>query len=102
MNEREKTDWLKYLYTFVITALIFITAIYISDYFSNKKMAELKSMEDNMSLDILSSETQFSLLAEASCKNINDNTLSREVSQLGDKLSYTEEKLVLMIQPFKI
>jgi len=93
MNEREKTDWLKYLYTFVITALIFITAIYISDYFSNKKMAELKSMEDNMSLDILSSETQFSLLAEASCKNINDNTLSREVSQLGDKLSYTEEKI---------
>ena len=92
-NDREKTDWLKYLYTFVITALIFITAIYISNYFSNKKMSQLKTMEDKISLDILSSETQFSLLTESSCENIGDNTLSREVGLLGDKLSYTEEKI---------
>ena len=92
-NEREKTDWLKYLYAFVITTLIFITAIYISNYFSNQKMSQLKTTEDKISLDILSSETQFSLLTESSCKNIGDNILSREVSQLGDKLSYTEEKI---------
>ena len=92
-NIREKTDWLKYFYTFVITALIFITAIYISNYFGNQKMSQLKTTEDKISLDILSSETQFSLLAESSCKNIGDNTLSREVSQLGDRLSYTEEKV---------
>jgi hypothetical protein len=92
-NEREKTDWLKYLYTFIITALIFATAIYISNYFSEKKISQLKIMGDQISLDILSSETQFSLLTESSCKNIGDNTLSREVGQLGDKLSYTEEKI---------
>lgn len=92
-NEREKTDWLKYLYTFIITALIFATAIYISNYFSNKKISQLKTMGDQISLDILSSETQFSLLAESSCKNIGDNTLSKEVGQLGDKLSYAEENI---------
>jgi len=92
-NDREKTDWLKYFYTFVITALIFATAIYISDYFSNKKITQLKTMGDKISLDILSSETQFSLLTESSCENIDDNTLSREVGQLGEKLSYTEEKI---------
>ena len=74
-NDREKTDWLKYFYTFVITALIFATAIYISDYFSNKKITQLKTMGDKISLDILSSETQFSLLTESSCENIDDNTV---------------------------
>ena len=92
-NDREKTDWLKYLYTFLITALIFITAIYISNYFSDKKLSQLKTMEDKVSLDILSSETQFSLLAEASCKDISGNSLSMEVGQLGDKLAYTEGKI---------
>ncbi len=92
-NKREKTDWLKYFYTFLITAVIFGTAIYISNYFSNKKMTQLKTMEDKISLDILSSETQFSLLVESSCKNIGDNTLSQEVGQLGDKLLYTEQKV---------
>lgn len=100
-NYREKTDWLKYFYTFVITALIFITAIYISNYFGDKKMSQLKTMEDKISLDILSSETQFSLLAESSCKNISDNTLSREVGQLGDKLLYTEEKVGADNQDFQ-
>jgi len=91
-NKREKTDWLKYLYAFVITALIFITAMYISNYFGDKKISQLKSMEDKISMDVLSSETQFSLLTEASCKEISDNTLSEEMSQLGDKLSYTDGK----------
>ncbi len=92
-NKREKTDWLKYFYAFLITAVIFGTAIYISNYFGNQKMNQLKSTEDKISLDILSSETQFSLLAESSCKNIGDNTLSMEVGQLGDKLSYIENKI---------
>lgn len=92
-NEREKTDWMKYAYTFAITLLIFITAIYISNYFTNKKMSQLKTMGDKISLDILSSETQFSLLAESSCKDIDDNTLSKEVGLLGEKLSYTETKV---------
>lgn len=92
-NKRDKTDWMKYLYTFIITVLIFATAIFISNYFSAKKISQLKTMGDKISLDILSSETQFSLLTESSCKNIVDNTLSREMSQLGERLSYTEEKI---------
>ncbi len=92
-NEREKTDWSKYFYTFLITTFIFVTAIYISNYFNTNKISELKVMGDKISLDILSSETQFSLLAESSCNNMTDNTLSKEVAQLGQKLAYAEEKI---------
>ena len=83
-------DWKKYAYTFLITAVIFATAILASNYFSQKKMNEIKNIESRIAVDILSSETQFSLLSELSCREIDKSFLSSELSVLGDKLSYTE------------
>mgnify|MGYP001578855777 FL=1 len=84
-------SWKKYAYTFVITAVIFITAILASNYFSQKKMDEIKNIESRIAVDILASETQFSLLSELSCKEISSGLLSKELATLGDKLSYTEQ-----------
>lgn len=83
-------DTRKYIYSFVITAIIFATAIYISNYFSQKKLAEIRNIQDKIAIDILSSETQFSLLEESSCKDLGAGTLSTELGNLEDKLSYTE------------
>ena len=85
------TDWRKYAYTFVITGVIFVTAIYLSNYFSQKKINEIKGIESRIAVDILSSETQFSLLSELTCREIDSSFLFVELSELGDKLSYTEE-----------
>lgn len=85
-----EVDWKKYAYTFLITAVIFATAIMASNYFSQKKMNEIKNIESRIAVDILSSETQFSLLSELSCREIGKSFLSSELSSLGDKLSYTE------------
>ena len=84
-------SWKKYAYTFLITAAIFATAIYVSNYFSQKKMSEIKDIESRIAVDILASETQFSLLSELSCREISSGLLSKELATLGDKLSYTEE-----------
>lgn len=84
-------DWKKYAYTFLITAVIFVTAILASNYFSQKKMNEIKNIESRIAVDILASETQFSLLSELSCKEISSGLLSKELATLGDKLSYTEQ-----------
>jgi len=65
----------------------FCTAIYLSNYFGNKKIDQLKSIQDKISIDILSSETQFSLLSELSCKNISDSVFSSELGELGVSLS---------------
>lgn len=83
-------EWKKYAYTFLITAVIFATAIYVSNYFSQKKMNEIKDIESRIAVDILASETQFSLLSELSCREISSGLLSKELATLGDKLSYTE------------
>ncbi|MFH0804561.1 MAG: hypothetical protein V1896_03090 [Candidatus Zambryskibacteria bacterium] len=83
--------WKKYAYTFLITAVIFATAIYVSNYFSQRKINEIKDIESQISIDISASETQFSLLSELPCREISSGLLSKELATLGDKLSYTEE-----------
>lgn len=85
-------DYRKYIFTFTITAAIFATAIYLSSFISDKKVAAVKSIQDNIAVDILSSETQFSLLGEVPCANLNDSILTPELSTLGDKLSRTENE----------
>jgi hypothetical protein len=85
-------DSKKYIFTFVITCAIFATAFFASTFFSSKRVENVKSIQDTIAIDILSSETQFDLLKEVPCANVNDNVLSAELSVLGDKLSHTENE----------
>lgn len=86
-------DWKKYLIVFLITAGLFASASYISNYFGNQKINQLKSIQDKISIDILSSETQFSLLSELSCKNISDSVFSDQLGELGNKLEWSQQNL---------
>jgi thiol-disulfide isomerase/thioredoxin len=90
--EQNHIDWKKYVIVLFITGAIFATAIYVSNYFSQKKLVEVKNIQDKIAIDILSSETQFSLLEDSSCKDIASTTaLSDELASLEDKLNYTEK-----------
>ena len=80
----------KYIFVFIITCVIFVFAFSISNYFANQRIADIKSTEDKISIDILSSETQFELLQESSCAAINGSILSDELESLADKLAYSE------------
>jgi hypothetical protein len=86
-------DWKKYLIVFFITLGFFVTAIYMGSYFGDRKIQQLKFIQDQISLDILSSETQFSLLSELSCKNISDSVFSAELGDLGEKLEWSQNNL---------
>lgn len=83
-------DRRKYIFTFVLTAALFATAFFASSFFSEKRVENVKSIQDNIAIDILSSETQFDLLKEVSCSNVSDSMLSPQLSEIGDKLSKTE------------
>lgn len=89
----ENLNWKKYFIVLCITATLFLTATYFSNYLSDRKINELKSIQDKISIDILSSETQFSLLSELSCKNISDSVLKGELGELGDKLEWGQNNL---------
>lgn len=84
-------NWKQYFFSFAITAIIFTTAILTSNYFANKRVQDIRDIQDNIAIDILSSETQFSLLEESSCKDVGTGTLSTELGTLEEKLAYTEK-----------
>ncbi len=87
-------DWKKYILAFLITSAIFGTALYASNYFNERRFAEIRSIEEKISVDILSLETQFDLFERVSCQNLKENTvLSEELGALAARLSYTEDQL---------
>lgn len=81
----------KYFFTFLITAVIFATAIFISNLISEKRLDDIRQIQDRLALDILASETQSALLEETSCKQIGDSVpLAKELGNLAERLSAAE------------
>lgn len=90
VNSR-KARWGSYLVAFLITALIFATALYASNYFNDQRIADVQSTEQDVSTQILSTETQFDLLEEHSCSDVSDADLApSEMTSLGSELDYLE------------
>ena len=95
--------WKKYLIVFVLTAVLFAGARYASRALNREKVADLQATQERVATDVMSSETQFDLLQETSCKDViaelsgNDGTagtyLSSELATLADKISYGEQNL---------
>lgn len=83
----------KYIYVFLITCVLFASAWYASAYFNSRKLNEVKDIQNKVAVDILSSETQFTLLEELSCQDLNNSVFSTEIATLAEKISYAEQNL---------
>ncbi|MEA2701888.1 MAG: hypothetical protein QOE22_597 [Candidatus Parcubacteria bacterium] len=78
----------------VITLAIIGSVIYAINYLDRKRVAQLNDLQTRLATDTLSIETQFALLEETSCANLSEgNTLSREMTDLGDRLAFAETQL---------
>jgi hypothetical protein len=93
MHQHEPNDWTKYIIVLFITLAIFLSVLWLSNYFSNKKINQLRSIKDTIALDLMSSEVQFALLEELACKDISTTVLSKELNSLADKIAYSEENI---------
>ncbi|NTV22051.1 MAG: hypothetical protein HGB03_00600 [Candidatus Yonathbacteria bacterium] len=85
-------NWQRYLLALVITGSVFWLAISISNRIHNERVKEIQSIENNISMNILSLETQFDLLAEVSCDEIDNTILSKELNSLAERLGYMEQQ----------
>ncbi|MFA6407902.1 MAG: hypothetical protein WCW36_00275 [Candidatus Paceibacterota bacterium] len=82
------------LIALLITVALAGTVAYAVNYLNNARIAELSTMEDQLSIDIISLDTQFSLLSSAPCESIASSTmLMSDLSDLGNRLSYAEGQL---------
>ena len=78
----------------LITVALISTVVYAINYLNRQRVEQLSDLQSQLATDTLSVETQFALLEDAPCEDIADgNTLSQEVSDLGDRLSATESQL---------
>lgn len=82
------------LIAFGITVALVATVAYSVNYLNRARVAELASIEDQIAIDTLSLDTQFSLLEAAPCDSIaSSTTLVGKLADLGSRLSYAESQL---------
>jgi len=82
------------LLAFVISLAIVGSVVYAINYLDRKRVAELNELQTRLATDTLSIETQFALLEETSCENLSEsNTLSQEMTNLGERLTFAENRL---------
>lgn len=92
------TDWKKYLIVFFITLGIFAMAFFLSDYLNSRKLNQMENIYQQISTNILSTETKFSLLRIASCKDTVSDTsfedeLTYELNGMAKRVKYMESQL---------
>lgn len=76
-----------------VTLVIIGTVIYAVSYLDSQRVAELNAIQNQLATDTLSVETQFALLETVPCSELSEgNTLSQEVSSLGDRLAIAESR----------
>lgn len=77
-----------------ITVVLMGTIAYAIDYLNKARLADLSAMEDQLSIDTLSLDTQFSLLESAPCDAAaSSSQLIGKLSDLGTRLAYAESQL---------
>lgn len=94
MDSKTSFDWKSAFLALVITIGIFLTVVLLSRFITNQKIASIRAAQDSIALDIMSSETEFSLLSELSCKNVSTtSTLTQELNSMAEKITYSENNI---------
>jgi hypothetical protein len=83
----------KYLIVLLLTAGIFAVSWYVSAFFNQRRILEIRDIQQKVATDILSAETDFSLLQELSCDAVNVSTTSEELASLASRISFTEDSI---------
>ena len=86
LKQTKKLNFGRHLTVFVATAIIFAGGFYLSNTIIEKKISAISKLQQNLSIDILSLETQFSILNQAPCQNLNESTLTKELFEISQKL----------------
>lgn len=77
-----------------ITITLISTVAYAVNYLNRARVNELSAIQEKLSIEILSLDTQFTLLSAAPCDSTaSSTTLTNELADLGTRLAYTEGQL---------
>lgn len=89
-----KFSWQRYILALLVTLLLFGTIFYATERINRHKISLVRDTYDEIALDILSTETRFSLLNDASCETFSASpVLAEELSVVGQRVGFLEEEL---------
>jgi len=91
--QHQHIDWRKYVLAFAITAVIFATAVYTNNYFNDRRIGEMRSIQDSIATNISSSEVEVALLSDIPCNEAGSSMLSSELNPLAERIAYSEENI---------
>ncbi len=88
----------RYITVFIITGLIFTFTFWLSNQLSSSKVREVRDLEDQIALNILSTETRYSLLQNSTCdhistNNTNDIGLNSELTDMAHRVKFMASQL---------
>ena len=92
-NPKKKIDIGKYILVFILTGFIFGLGFWLSSDLDRLKLSQVNNLRQDLQLDVLSAETQFSLLSANVCQHIDSSVLTSELYSMGQRLGYMEEAL---------
>ncbi len=88
----------RYIIVFIITGCIFAFTFWLSNQLSISKVREVRDLEDQIALNVLSTETRYSLLQNSSCShlstnNTNDIGLNAELTDITHRVKFMAGQL---------
>jgi hypothetical protein len=87
LDKEKKLDWKKHILIFFITLLIFSSGFFLSNFFFEKRIVQIRDLQQDLTIDILSLETQFSILTQIPCEKLNEVDLTQQLSDVSQKLT---------------
>lgn len=88
----------RYFIVFIITGCIFAFTFWLSNQLSSGKVQEVRDLEDQIAIKILSTETRYALLENSSCdhissNNTNDIGLNSELTDIAHRVKFMAGQL---------
>lgn len=91
-NQTPQSHMRRYIMAFILSAMIFLSGFLVNNFLTSKKFENLNNVENNISTNILSLETQFEILKEAPCETENNTVLTKQISELAESLDTLEKQ----------
>ncbi|MFW5865820.1 MAG: hypothetical protein ACOCU6_01870 [Nanoarchaeota archaeon] len=90
IDERKKLDKKLLLTVLLLTAVIFILGVTVGNYMMEQKFESLTDEYENLRLQMLSVDVQGMILEDDICRLSDNNILTDELQETGDKVSFLE------------
>lgn len=89
-SHHRKIEWKRFALVLIITISVFVTGMFLGNTITQMKFDSVANEEQSLRLELLGLDIQSYLIAENPCKSFNDTYLSKNLDELGDKVSYLE------------